>query len=164
MARGEILAVKVADIDTMMDRINAGIALVHGGQRETARGVLADIWREIELEGEPFHRCVLAHFMADVQDEPRDELVWDLRALAAAESLSDGRVKAHDASMSLPGFFPSLHLNVGEAYRKVGDSANARKHLEQAQRAVNALDDAGGYMTTIRGGIARLAERLDGTP
>jgi hypothetical protein len=156
--------VTMVDTDPMMDRINAGIALVHGGQREKARRVFTDIWREIDLEGEPFHRCVLAHFMADVQEDPRDELMWDLRALAAAELLTDGRLQAHHASLSLPGFFPSLHLNVGEAYRKLGDSTNARTHLQHAQRAANALNDAGGYMTTIRGGIARLAERLEGTP
>jgi hypothetical protein len=148
----------------MMERINVGIALVHGGQREQARRVFEGLWREIETEGEPFHRCVLAHFMADVQDDPRDELSWDLRALEAAESLTDERVKAHHVSMSLSGFFPSLHLNVGEAYRKVGDSKNARKHLGEALRAVRAVDDPGDYMTTLRGAIARLAERLDPAP
>lgn len=151
------------DADTM-DRINEGIAHVHGGRQDLARSIFADVWREVEVDGDPFHRCILAHFMADVQEDPRDELTWDLRALAAADLLTDECVKAHHASMSLAAFFPSLHLNVGEAYRKLGDLENARRHLRHAQRAVRALDDDGGYMTTLRGGIARLAERLEHPP
>ena len=38
--------------------------------------------------------CVLAHSMADVQDDVRQELVWDQRALAAADPLTDDRVVA----------------------------------------------------------------------
>ncbi len=56
------------------------MALSHAGERDAARGVFSAVWEEIGGEaGYPFHRCALAHAMADVQDDPADELVWDLR-------------------------------------------------------------------------------------
>jgi hypothetical protein len=59
--------------------------------------------------------------MADVRDDPAGELEWDLRALYAADSLSDERVQEHHGSLAVQGFYPSLHLNLGEDYRKMGD-------------------------------------------
>jgi hypothetical protein len=49
-------------------------------EREAARRLFADLWEEIGAGGDALHRCALAHSMADVQDDVREELVWDLRA------------------------------------------------------------------------------------
>lgn len=67
--------------DTTMQRIEEGIARQHARDPEGARQRLTEIWAEIADDGDPFHRCVLAHYMADLQDDPREELAWDLRAL-----------------------------------------------------------------------------------
>jgi hypothetical protein len=53
--------------------------LLHGGDREEARSRFTALWDEIGDEGDPLHHCTLAHFMADAQDDPEEELVWDLR-------------------------------------------------------------------------------------
>ncbi len=41
------------------------------------------------------HIVSLAHYMADVQDDPAQELCWDLRALDASDSLTDARAQEH---------------------------------------------------------------------
>jgi hypothetical protein len=97
--------------------------------------------------------------MADVQDDVHDELVWDLRALQAAELMTDERAAQAGVTSPVAGFYPSLHLNLGECYRKLGDPDRAREQFERGQATVGALgDDSYGQM--IKGGFDRLGERL----
>lgn len=143
-----------------MKRVGEGIELSQSGDREAARRLLADVWNEIGGErGDPLHRCALAHSMADVQDHVRDELLWDRRALAAADLVSDERAAAAGVTSPVAGFYPSLHLNLAECYRKLGDQEQARQHLAAGQAAVGVLPDD-GYGRMISGGLQRLAERL----
>jgi hypothetical protein len=86
---------------------------------------------------------VLAHAIADVQDDVRQELVWDQGALAAADLLTDGRVAQAGVMPPVAGLYPSLHLNLSECYRKLGDLGRACEHLQQAQTAVGGLGDDG---------------------
>jgi hypothetical protein len=55
--------------------------------------------------------------------------------------------------------YPSLHLNLGEDYRKLGDLAKARRHLTLGRRASWALGDD-GYSRMIKGALDALALRL----
>ncbi|WP_448608346.1 hypothetical protein [Geodermatophilus sp. URMC 60] len=129
-------------------------------RREAARHQFAKIWDEIGGEGgDPLHRCTLAHAMADVQDDVRDELVWDQRALAAADLITDARAAQAGVTLPVAGLYPSLHLNVSECYRKLGDLARAREHLQQAQAAIGVLGDD-GYGRLVRAGLEQVAERL----
>jgi hypothetical protein len=79
-------------------------------------------------------------------------LAWDLRALAAADQAGDERVAA---------FYPSLHLNLAEAYRQVGEPGAAREHLAHARAVLDRLPED-GYGRLIRAGVARLEGRLGG--
>jgi len=118
------------------------------------------IWDEIGGErGDPLPVCVLAHAMADVQDDVHEELVWDRRALAAADVLTDERVA--DAGVVLPvaGLYSSLHLNLAECYRELGDLDRAREHLRDARAGIGALGDD-EYGRLIKGGLERLAQQL----
>ncbi|WP_326552860.1 tetratricopeptide repeat protein [Micromonospora sp. NBC_01813] len=147
--------------DATLVRINEGVQLHHQqGQRDAARDLFAQIWDDIGGEqGDPLHVCVLAHSMADVQDDVRQELLWDQRALAAADLLTEARVAQAGVPMSVAGLYPSLHLNLGECYRKLGDLDRARECLAHAQAGIGALgDDAYGQL--IRGGLDRLAQQL----
>jgi hypothetical protein len=148
-------------IDETLARINQGVQLHHHqGQREAARGLFAQIWDEIGGEqGDPLHVCVLAHSMADVQDDVHQELIWDQRALAAADLLTDDRVAQAGVPMSVEGLYPSLHLNLGECYRKLGDLGRARECLQRAQAGIGALGDD-DYAQLIKGGLDRLAQQL----
>ncbi|HEX5395458.1 MAG TPA: hypothetical protein VFX74_00025 [Candidatus Limnocylindria bacterium] len=143
-----------------MKRVGEGIELSQSGDREAARHLFTELWDEIGGErGDPFHRCALAHWMADVQDDVHDELLWDRRALAAADLVSDERAAAAGVTSPVAGFYPSLHLNVAECYRKLGDYDQARHHLAAGWAAVDVLPDD-GYGRMISGGLQRLAERL----
>ncbi|MEU6279148.1 hypothetical protein [Streptomyces sp. NPDC047028] len=146
--------------DTVPTRIGQVVMLHHGGDREEARSRFLRLWAELGEHGDPLHRCTLAHYLADTQDDPADELAWDLRALSAAEELADGRSAA--GPPALRGFYPSLHLNLAADYLKLGRSEAARAHLNRARRAAGALTDDGyGHGDGVRAAISRLELRLD---
>ncbi|QWF82394.1 hypothetical protein [Amycolatopsis sp. CA-230715] len=146
--------------DPMLIRIGEAVQLGHQGKRDAARALLAALWEEIGGdEGDALHRCTLAHAIADVQDDVRQELVWDERALAAAGLLTDARLALAGVELPAAGLYPSLHLNLSECYRKLGELNRAREHLEQAQATIDVLgDDEYGRM--IKDGLARVAEQL----
>jgi hypothetical protein len=148
--------------DPTLARIGEGVELHHRrGQREAARRLFAQIWEEIGGEqGDPLHVCVLAHSMADVQDDVHQELVWDQRALAAADLLTDDRVAQAGVTVSVAGLYPSLHLNLAECYRKLGDLGRAREHLQRARAGIGALGND-EYGQLIKDGLNRLAQQLN---
>uniref|UniRef100_UPI0035E433EE hypothetical protein n=1 Tax=Streptomyces zagrosensis TaxID=1042984 RepID=UPI0035E433EE len=80
-----------ASSDAMLTRIGQAVMLHRGGDREEARNRLGELWQEIGADGDALHHCTLAHYLADTQDDPADELAWDLRALTAADRLMRGR-------------------------------------------------------------------------
>ncbi|ANW22382.1 hypothetical protein [Streptomyces clavuligerus] len=145
--------------DKTMKRIEEAMELQRTGDTDGARERFGEIWAEIAPDGDPFHRCVLAHYMADLQPDPRDELAWDLRALDAAASVTDDRARQHDASLAIRGFYPSLHLNLAADFHRLEDTAQARTHLARAQEHLDALGDD-DYGHGIRSAIQRLADRL----
>ncbi|MDT4925976.1 MAG: hypothetical protein QOG01_3689 [Pseudonocardiales bacterium] len=97
--------------------------------------------------------------MADVQDDVHEELLWDLRVLEAADLITDERVAQAGVTSPVAGFYPSLHLNLGECYRKLGEVDRAREHLNLGRDSVTALGDH-DYGLMIKGGLDRLGERL----
>ncbi|PWI45688.1 hypothetical protein [Streptomyces sp. ICBB 8177] len=143
----------------MTTRIGQVIMLAHAGDREEARDRFAALWQELGEHGSPLHRCTLAHYMADTQDDPEDELDWDLRALRAAEAVEQDRVTWGEEELSIRGFYPSLHLNLAADYHRLDEPALARAHLDRALACADALgDDA--YGDGIRAAISRLDLRL----
>jgi hypothetical protein len=143
--------------DPVLDRISEALADFNAGRRAQAREAFAAIWTELADDGDPFHCCVLSHYMADAQDDPLEELIWDLRALSAADRIA--RERPDIAGLSILSLYPSLHLNLADVLLRTGDLTGARAHLQQAAQSSDALaDDAYGRM--IRSGIARLATRL----
>lgn len=152
-----------ASKDAVMTRIGQAIMLLHGGDREEARNRFGGLWSEIGEDGDALHRCTLAHYMADTQDDPGDELAWDLRALTAADSLTDERAAQHADALAVRAFYPSLHLNLAADYVKLQRPEAARIHLDRARAASDVLADDGaddGYGGGVRAAIARLELRL----
>jgi hypothetical protein len=139
-----------------MERISAAVELSQAGEAGAAREALGRLWEQL---GAPLHQCAIAHAMADVQDDPCDELAWDLRALDAATAFTDAEVRAAGMPGTAAAMFPSLHLNLGEDYRKLSDLGPARRHCELGLAACSELQDD-GYGRMIRTGLQRLAERL----
>ncbi|MFI8007301.1 hypothetical protein [Streptomyces sp. NPDC086010] len=161
--------------DPVMTRIGQAIMLLHAGDREEARNRFGALWSELGECGDALHRCTLAHYMADTQDDPGDELAWDLRALTAAEGMAHGPVKGATASegagvpegrrdaSAVRTFFPSLHLNLAADYLKLQRFEAARTHLDLAWDAVGVLEDD-GYGDAVRAAIGRLERRMRGRP
>ncbi|MFD0313586.1 hypothetical protein [Streptomyces flavalbus] len=145
--------------DAVMTRIGQVVMLHHAGDREEARQRFLTLWAEIGEDGDPLHRCTLAHYMADTHDDPADELAWDLRALGAAEELSDDRLARHDGTLAVRALYPSLHLNLAADYVKLGRAEAARSHLRRARCAAAALADD-SYGDGVRAAIGRLELRL----
>jgi hypothetical protein len=145
--------------DAVMTRIGRAVELGQHGDREAARRLLTALDEGIGPDGDPLYRVAVAHAMADLQDDPRDELAWDQRALQAAGTVTDERVALAGMAGPVSGLYPSLHLNLGEDYRKLGDLAAARRHLELGRAAARNLGDD-GYSSMIRAGLDRLAGRL----
>ncbi|WP_435807875.1 hypothetical protein [Streptomyces cyaneofuscatus] len=159
--------------DAVMTRIGQAVMLLHGGDREEARNRFGLLWSELGADGDGLHRCTLAHYMADTQDDPGDELAWDLRALTAAEGLGGERPAEHRDSLAVQALYPSLHLNLAADYLKLQRPDAARIHLRQARDAADALEDGGpagqgayggysGYDAGVRAAIERLEERMRG--
>ena len=119
------------------------VELVQAGDRAAARVRYQGIWDEIGPDGDPLHRCAVAHSMADVQDDPRDELVWDTRALEAAELLTDERVAAAGIAGSARSFEPSLHLNLADVHLRLGHRDQAAHHVAAGAASLDALAEDG---------------------
>ena len=139
-------------------RIAEAVELGHAGNAEEARGRLAELWEDAEVQADPLHRCTLAHHAADLQTTVIDELGWDLRALEAADEVTAERARAQHPSLDVAAFYPSLHLNLGDAYLRLGDAAGARHHLEQARASIDRLPDE-GYGRMVRAGVEALGQR-----
>ncbi|KQX94440.1 MULTISPECIES: hypothetical protein [Streptomyces] len=148
-----------ASKDAVVTRIGQAVMLLHGGDREEARNRFRAIWVEIGEDGDALHRCTLAHYMADTQDDPGDELAWDLRALTAAEGLTGAAAAEHRDALAVRSFFPSLHLNLAADYLKLERFEAARVHLDHAWDSVGVLADD-GYGGGIRAAIGRLEQRM----
>jgi hypothetical protein len=161
VARG--VAVLEGQRDPVMARIVEAVGLAQAGHGDAARPRFAEIWEEIGAQGDPLHRCTLAHYAADVQSDVEAELMWDLRALAAADEVTDERAQRYDSSLSVARFYPSLHLNLADVYRRLGDREKAREHVVCAEAALDALEDD-GYGRLIREGVVRTAAQLAEEP
>ena len=118
------------------------------------------MWVEVERGGgDDFHRCVIAHFLADLQEDDREELMWDERALAAVDGLSDERVEEFHESLQVRGFMPSLYLSLADDHRRLGNASRAHEFLGKARATSDALgDDA--YGDLVRGALDKVSRAL----
>ena len=132
-----------------------GVALA--GDREGGRELLAACWRGTAVP-DAAQRCVLAHYLADVQDELDDEVAWDEAALTAFADVAETEL----APIGIPSaraLEPSLHLNLGDGYRRQGRFEDARAQADAGEVVAYLLPDD-GYGQMISTGLARLQARL----
>ncbi|KXK61712.1 hypothetical protein AWW66_11940 [Micromonospora rosaria] len=148
------------DTDETMAAVHRAVELGASGHRAEARDALDALWTRVGPDGDALHRCTIAHYLADLQEDVAAELAWDRRALAAVTDLTDERARRFHTSWQVRGLLPSLHLNLADGYRRLGEVGSAREHLDLARETVDDLPDD-GYGTMIRAGIGNLAEALD---
>ena len=146
--------------DDVMARVAAAAQRGQAGEKEAARQELESMWAEVDRgEGTGFHRCVIAHFLADLQEDDREELMWDERALAAVDGLSDERVQEFHESLQVRGFMPSLYLSLADDHRRLGNASRAHEFLGKARATSDALgDDAYGEL--VRGALDKVSRAL----
>ncbi len=148
--------------DAVLTRIGQVAMLHHAGDREEARDRFLALWAEIGEHGDPLHRCTLAHYLAGTQDDPSEELAWDLRALSAAEELTgERRADRHEGASAARALSPSLHLNLAADYDRLGHREAARLHLRRARATAESLAP-GRYAEGVRAAIDRLERRMAG--
>jgi hypothetical protein len=146
---------------THWDEILAAVGVVLGGDSIQGRRDLRACWADT-TEADHAQRCVLAHYLADLEGSLSAEVEWDERALDAF-----ARVGATDlVPVGMPAaacMAPSLHLNLGDGYARQGRRALAHEQLAAGIAALDALPDD-GYGAMIRGGLGRLRQRLADQP
>ena len=147
--------------DPVMAASTSAQTLAVAGERVAARAAFEQLWEQVGPDGDPLHVVSIGHYLADLQEDPAEELRWDLLALAAADSLTDSRAQRYHASLPVRGFYPSLHLNVAADYHRLNRDAEARRHVESAAAALaDARLGPDGYGGMIRDGIERLRAEL----
>jgi hypothetical protein len=145
--------------DNTLQHMAKYIALGQQGDRMAARTGLEQLW-ENSTDADPVTKCGLAHSLADVQDSPQAELVWDLRALTSALDASDGEVNDLGMTQGTAGLMPSLHLNLADVYRRLGQLEVARGHALQARHALGDVE-TNPYFDTIAEATERVIGKVD---
>ena len=126
---------------TVIDQIRDAVRLREAGNSTEARHLLTALWPEVREADDAFARCFLAHSLADVQDDPHEELRWDVTALAAGEAVTEERAAERQIPGGRNGLLPSLHLNLAESYFRVGDEQRARDHFRKGLEFVPFIGD-----------------------
>ncbi|GAB92388.1 hypothetical protein [Gordonia rhizosphera] len=142
---------------TTWDAITAAVGISLGGERERGREELLACWSAAG-DSDAGQRCVIAHYLADLQSELDDEVMWDERALDAYSRVR-GPELAPVGIDDARGMAPSLHLNLGDGYLRQGKTGSAREHAAAGLAMADALPDD-GYGKLIRDGLDRLSTRI----
>ncbi|RII20576.1 hypothetical protein DSC45_05055 [Streptomyces sp. YIM 130001] len=136
--------------DPTTEAIAEAVTQGRDGDVASARSKLLSLWATMGVTGDPLHRCSLAHYLADLYEDPAEALTWDIRALDAADAVT---------AQDIAGFYPSLHLNLADNYRRLGSFAAATEHIEAAREHTPALlQDA--YGDLIRRAVREVAEAI----
>lgn len=138
--------------------ITDAIAVALSGEKERGGKLLLDCWNTTKPTDHAY-RCVLAHYLADTQNELEQEVAWDEIALQEHAFLKD-RDLAPLGIASARGLLPSLQLNLADGYHRQGKNDLAKDHVGQGLNAAEALNED-GYGRMILAGLNNLAQRID---
>lgn len=135
--------------------ITNAISVALGDNKTGGKQLLMVCWEKADDHSQ---RCVLAHYLADLETDLDREIAWDERALVEYGHVGDGDL-AHLGISSALGMKPSLHLNLGDGYLRRGDKALAREQLAAGLESAHALKPD-GYGSMIRKGLTALEQRI----
>jgi tetratricopeptide (TPR) repeat protein len=120
------------------------------GNIEEARRLFQQAWDEATNDFEAF---TAAHYLARIQEDPNDNLKWNLEALIRASKIKDESTRGH---------YPSLYLNVAKSYETLGNNDEAVRYYQLAADSTQYLPD-GKYADMIRSGISSGLKRVGET-
>lgn len=141
---------------TTWDPVIAAVGEAQQGA-EGGHVALLGLWDETSC-ADHARRCVLAHYLADLEPEVADEVRWDEVALAEHARLADDALAGVGIS-STAGMAASLHLNLADGYLRQGRVGDAREQLREGLAAAVVLADD-GYGELVRRGLDGVARRL----
>ncbi|MYT32426.1 MULTISPECIES: hypothetical protein [unclassified Streptomyces] len=105
----------------------AGMQAEAEGRADEARALFQEAW---DGARDDYEACIAAHYLARQQDSPEETLRWNQECLDRADLVGDERVR---------DFYPSLYVNMGNAYRELGQLASAHRYFVlAAERAADA--------------------------
>ena len=133
----------------------SGIEAEMAGRIAEAKLLYLDAWK---IKTNDYEACIVAHYLARMQETVQDVLDWNILALKHARAVNDARVEA---------FYPSLYLNIGKAFEDMGNTSQALKHYRLGEESCHMLpDDRLGNMTrdAILRGIERLRDSVNNKP
>ena len=142
---------------TAWDDITDAVGLSLGGDKQRGRDALSDCW-QATTDADHAQRCVIAHYLADLQSSLDEEVAWDEAALSEHARVVDEDLLPVGIA-SAAGLAPSLHLNLGDGYLRQGRVEAAREQLAAGMKARSTLP-TDGYGALIRSGLERLEQRV----
>jgi hypothetical protein len=98
----------------------AGVTAEFERRPNDARRLYAEAW---DLAADDYERCVAAHYVAHLEDDPNEALRWNLLALENAERADPALVTE---------FLPSLYVNLGHSYERTGQNELATRYYGAA--------------------------------
>ncbi|HBJ72890.1 MAG TPA: hypothetical protein DDY88_04095 [Actinobacteria bacterium] len=134
------------------------IGLALAGERDAGQAQLRDCW-ERTTDQQHAQRCVLAHYLADLESELEAEIAWDERAINEFSDVGEFDLVPIGIS-SAAAMAPSLHLNLGDGYLRASRIAEARTQVVSGIASSGLLDDT-GYGALIRSGLDRLLAKVE---
>lgn len=137
--------------------VAAAITAAQSGEAAAAL-TLQECWDAASSSGDHALQCIIAHYLADLQGDVADELLWDQRALDAHGRAARNGFEALGLELG-EQLLPSLQLNLADDWLRMGDLVRAEYHLRQVNAARQMLGDD-GYGHMITRGLAHLADRL----
>ncbi|MFB8047506.1 hypothetical protein ACFC8F_40190 [Streptomyces hydrogenans] len=143
-----------------MEAIGQAVAEGRTGDTASVRRRLLALWSAIGVSGDPLHRCSRAHYRADLYEDPAQALTWYVRALDAADAVTDHRGQEHHAGLHIVSFHPSPHLNLADDYRRLGSFEAVTEHIDAAKEHAPELP-RNPYGDLVRGAVQEVAEAID---
>jgi tetratricopeptide (TPR) repeat protein len=110
------------------------------GKAEEALSFYMQAWNARKDE---YDACIASHYVARFQKTPEAILDWNQKSLSATDQVQDERVAA---------FYPSLYLNMGNAYEDLGNKDEAWKYYQLAANKLSVLPE-GSYADIVRRGV-----------
>ncbi len=103
------------------------------GRMDEAQRLYQRAW---EISTDDYEACIAAHYVARHQPTLQETLRWNQIALDHAEAAPDDRVGK---------FYPSLYLNLGRSYERLGDQAEAQRYYDRAAQ-LGVIHQADSYL------------------
>src|SRR6476661_377604 len=153
---------------TEWESLMSAIALALTGDKDRGRAALISYW-DSTSGVEHAQRCVIAHYLADLQPSLEDEVAWDEVAWDEVALSEHGHVSDEDLAplrmQSAGGLAASLHLNLGDGYLRQGRVGAAGAQLAAGLDACGALptDDTRRSSVPAWTGCSAASERWQAT-